>query len=257
MSGPYAAGKKAFGFCDKCGFRSKLADLKKEVVNMEETGILACRECWDGDHPQNLLGRYPVDDPQALRSPRPDGGQTESRWGNSAVWNFSESVDDWRYVKPSGADNTLSWNSSDGTMSATQTVAGIGSLEYYKVSSSVGSFASIDLDAAVSAGRALDTVRLVLSLEDSVFSDMGTWVGKFYWGTTTVPGDGPFPTVNSISVAEPDWNKSMGDRYVTLEYDLSDDVNWTGTITSLRFDLYRTFSNFKTFRVSSVRVEEN
>lgn len=257
MSGPYAAGKKAFGFCDKCGFRSKLADLKKEVVNMEETGILACWECWDGDHPQNLLGRYPVDDPQALRSPRPDGGQTESRWGNSTVWNFSESVEDWRYVKPSGADNTLSWNSSDGTMTATQTVAGIGSLQYYKVSSSVGAFASIDLAAAVAAGRALDTVRLVLALDDSAFSGMGTWVGRFYWGTTTEEGGDPFSDGHNVSVVEPDWSKSMGDRYVTLEYDLSDDENWTGTITSLRFDLYDTSSDFKSFRVSSVRVEEN
>ena len=257
MSGPYAAGKKAFGFCDKCGFRVKLADLKKEVVNMEETGILACWECWDGDHPQNLLGRYPADDPQALRSPRPDGGQTESRWGNSTVWNFSESVEDWRYVNPSGGDNTVSWNSADGTMTATQTVAGIGSLEYYQSSSSVGAFASIDLDAAVAAGRSLDTVRLVLSLEDSAFSDMGTWDGRFYWGTTTTVGDFPFAVSRRVAVAEPDWNKSMGDRYVTLEYDLSNHANWTGTITSLRFDLYDTSSDFKSFRVSSVRVEEN
>ena len=31
-----------------------------------------CPECWDPDHPQLQLGMYPVDDPQALRNPRPD-----------------------------------------------------------------------------------------------------------------------------------------------------------------------------------------
>ena len=49
----------------------------------------------------------------------------------------------------------------------------------------------------------------------------------------------------------------MGDRYVTLEYDMSGVSNWSGTITSLRFDLYNTSSDFKTFRVDSIRVEEN
>lgn len=34
--------------------------------------ILVCHECWEPDQPQLSLGMYPVDDPQALRNPRPD-----------------------------------------------------------------------------------------------------------------------------------------------------------------------------------------
>lgn len=34
--------------------------------------MLVCPECWEQDHPQLMLGMYPVADPQALRNPRPD-----------------------------------------------------------------------------------------------------------------------------------------------------------------------------------------
>jgi len=64
----YAKGKKAFGFCDRCGFRYDLRDLKSETVNLVSTNLLVCEECWDPDHPQNMLGRIRYDDPQALRN---------------------------------------------------------------------------------------------------------------------------------------------------------------------------------------------
>ena len=68
----FASGKKAFGFCDICGFREKLRNMKKVMVKRKDTGLLACPSCWDKDHPQNFLGEYPVDDPQGLRVTRPD-----------------------------------------------------------------------------------------------------------------------------------------------------------------------------------------
>lgn len=68
----FASGKKAFGFCDVCGFREKLRNMKKVMVKRKDTGLLACPSCWDKDHPQNFLGEYPVDDPQGLRVTRPD-----------------------------------------------------------------------------------------------------------------------------------------------------------------------------------------
>ncbi len=85
MGTPFASGKKAFGFCDLCGFRQPLARLKKVVVKTKVTGMLFCPQCWSPDHPQLLLGTFPVYDPQALRNPRPDHLE-ESRdiqWG----WN--------------------------------------------------------------------------------------------------------------------------------------------------------------------------
>lgn len=72
MANRFANGAKAFGFCDYCNFRFPLKKLKNEVVKTKQTQIRACPQCWSMDHPQLLLGTFPVSDPQAIRDPRPD-----------------------------------------------------------------------------------------------------------------------------------------------------------------------------------------
>lgn len=72
MGNRFTAGRKAISECDRCGFRFKLKDLKGLVVKTKFIQVLVCNECWEADHPQLLLGMYPVDDPQAVRNPRPD-----------------------------------------------------------------------------------------------------------------------------------------------------------------------------------------
>jgi len=68
----FAAGKHAISECDRCGQRFKLKVLKTEIIKTKNYNLLVCPACWDPDHPQLQLGMYPVDDPQALRNPRPD-----------------------------------------------------------------------------------------------------------------------------------------------------------------------------------------
>jgi len=68
----FASGKNAISECDRCGQRFKLKVLKTEIIKLKNYNLLVCPECWDPDHPQLQLGMYPVDDPQALRNPRPD-----------------------------------------------------------------------------------------------------------------------------------------------------------------------------------------
>lgn len=68
----YASGKYAIGLCDICGFQCKLTELKRPTVMGRPTGVLSCPVCFDPDHPQNFLGLQKPDDPQGLRSPRPD-----------------------------------------------------------------------------------------------------------------------------------------------------------------------------------------
>jgi hypothetical protein len=68
----FASGKKAISECDRCGQRFLLKLLRREVIKGKNYDLLVCQECWDPDHPQLHLGEYPVDDPQALRNPRPD-----------------------------------------------------------------------------------------------------------------------------------------------------------------------------------------
>ena len=72
MPNPFASGKKAIAECDRCGFRYKLKQLKKLTIKTKSTNILVCPTCWEPDQPQLQIGMYPVDDPQALRNPRPD-----------------------------------------------------------------------------------------------------------------------------------------------------------------------------------------
>ena len=72
MGNRFASGKNAISECDRCGQRFKLKVLKTEIIKTKNYNLLVCPECWDPDHPQLQLGMYPVDDPQALRNPRPD-----------------------------------------------------------------------------------------------------------------------------------------------------------------------------------------
>ena len=80
MGDRFASAKKAIALCDVCGFQYKLKELRNLVVKGRDTDIKACPECWNPSQPQLKLGEYPVDDPQALRDPRPDSAElVESR----------------------------------------------------------------------------------------------------------------------------------------------------------------------------------
>ena len=68
----YASAKNSIAQCDRCGFRYKLKELKRLVIKTKNVNILVCHECWEPDQPQLQLGMYPVNDPQAVRNPRPD-----------------------------------------------------------------------------------------------------------------------------------------------------------------------------------------
>jgi len=88
MSNKFAAGRRAIAECDRCGQRYKLKQLKELVVRTKKTNMLVCPTCWEPDHPQNLQGMYPVQDPQALKNPRRDNTYLIS--GLNANNNLSE-----------------------------------------------------------------------------------------------------------------------------------------------------------------------
>jgi len=72
MPNQFSSGKFAISQCDRCGFRFKLKQLRSLTIKTKQVNILVCSECWEQDHPQLRLGMYPVNDPQAVRNPRPD-----------------------------------------------------------------------------------------------------------------------------------------------------------------------------------------
>lgn len=95
MGNRFASGKNAIAECDRCGFRFKLTQLRKEVIKTKVYNLLVCNRCWDPDHPQLQLGMYPVDDPQGLREPRPDLSYYQS--GTNALGLPSEGSRDYQW----------------------------------------------------------------------------------------------------------------------------------------------------------------
>jgi hypothetical protein len=72
MPNQFASGKHSIAECDRCAQRYKLKELRTQTVKTKPFKIKVCPTCWDPDQPQLQLGMYPVNDPQAVRDPRPD-----------------------------------------------------------------------------------------------------------------------------------------------------------------------------------------
>jgi len=72
MPNQFASGRHSIAECDRCGQRFKLKQLKSLTIKTKKVNILVCPECWEPDQPQLSIGLYPINDPQAVRNPRPD-----------------------------------------------------------------------------------------------------------------------------------------------------------------------------------------
>ena len=108
MGNAFSSGKNAIAECDRCGFRYKLTQLKKEVIKTKQYNLLVCPSCWDPDQPQLSLGMYPVDDPQAVRDPRPDLSYYQSGYTGLQLTDVSgTSIDANGY--PSGGSRVFQW----------------------------------------------------------------------------------------------------------------------------------------------------
>ena len=83
MPSKYASGKYAIAECDRCAQRYKLKELRIQILKTKPYRIKVCKTCWDPDQPQLSLGLYPVNDPQAVREPRPDVSYFQS--GNNGL----------------------------------------------------------------------------------------------------------------------------------------------------------------------------
>lgn len=90
----FASAKRAIAECDVCGFQYKLKELRNLIVKGRDTNVKACPECWNPGQPQLRLGEFPVNDPQAIRDPRPDfaslGSSRDLQWGWAPVGNGND-----------------------------------------------------------------------------------------------------------------------------------------------------------------------
>ena len=103
MPTKYASGKHSIAQCDRCGQRYKLTELKKLTIKTKQVSIKVCPECWDPDQPQLQLGMYPVNDPQAVREPRPDTSYAVSGLGTDGYAQDGSRQFQWGWAPVGGA----------------------------------------------------------------------------------------------------------------------------------------------------------
>jgi hypothetical protein len=103
MGNRFSSAKNSIAECDRCGFRYKLKDLKKLVIKTKQVTIKVCKTCWEPDQPQLQLGMYPVDDPQAVREPRPDNSYRQAGYTGLQLTVNTDFGD------PSGGSRVFQW----------------------------------------------------------------------------------------------------------------------------------------------------
>lgn len=108
MPNKFASGKYAIAECDRCAQRYKLQDLRIQTLKTKPYRVKVCRSCWDPDHPQLQLGMFPVNDPQAVREPRPDVSYQVS--GQSGLQLNLTGVGPEGFGSPELGSRIIQWN---------------------------------------------------------------------------------------------------------------------------------------------------
>lgn len=103
MGNRFSSAKNSIAECDRCGFRYKLKELKKLTIKTKQVTIKVCPTCWEPDQPQLQLGMYPVDDPQAVREPRPDNSYKQAGYTGLQLSTNTDFGD------PSGGSRVFQW----------------------------------------------------------------------------------------------------------------------------------------------------
>jgi len=103
LANQFASGKHAISECDRCGFQYKLKQLRNLIIKTKNINLLVCPECWEPDQPQLLLGMYPIQDPQALRNPRPDNTYTVSGINADGSPSGGSRIFQWGWAPVGGA----------------------------------------------------------------------------------------------------------------------------------------------------------
>lgn len=103
MSNRFASAKNSIAECDRCGQRFRLTQLRTEIIKTKRYNLMVCSECWDPDHPQLQLGMYPVDDPQAVRNPRPDRSYVTAGLSSDGTLSEGSRIFQWGWNPVGGS----------------------------------------------------------------------------------------------------------------------------------------------------------
>lgn len=121
MPSKFASGKYAIAECDRCAQRYKLKELRIQILKTKPYRIKVCDTCWDPDQPQLSLGLYPVDDPQAVREPRPDVSYLQSGQSGLQINQTGIGPDGFGYPEMGSRVFQWGWNPVGGGSNWPQT----------------------------------------------------------------------------------------------------------------------------------------
>tara|TARA_R110000744_G_scaffold78090_1_gene154075 strand:+ start:127 stop:1005 length:879 start_codon:yes stop_codon:yes gene_type:complete len=263
--GNYAKGSRAFGFCDRCGFRYNLKELRTETVNLSSTNLRVCPVCWDPDQPQNMLGRIPVDDPQALRDPRPLGAISGRDLPAAYRWDFSTGVEK---VDPIRIDG---WWASQGSLTYDEVNERVNLVADPSTSGDVNGdpymqqgfngalvtpdWLSIDTSKYKYVVAEFVVDRFPLFTNDEGYPD-NDFQGALYFGKETdiiQPITSPWnedkrvdarPLLRDFDMSQASEGFLTADRNMAsnfkIVWECSVHSEWTGTVTGLRLDFFQT-----------------
>lgn len=257
MPNPFAAGRRAIAYCDRCGFQYLLSELRTEVINLEDTDIKACPECWDKDNPQTQLGRHHFGDPQALRNPRPTGGTAGRDLPAAYREDFSTGTAQTSPTRIDGwwvQNGIITWNESRKALN----LAGGGGngdpylYRGYNGTNNVPDYLSIDTSVYKYVVTQFTVNSYPLRESGDIFPPAG-FQGWIYWGTGTEEPPGiPHPIDGNsfqklqqapyFRITQPSDGFSQSDRDMAstfkIVWDMTDNPNWTGTVTTIRLDYF-------------------
>jgi len=229
---------------------------------MVETGLLVCPECLDKDQPQLQLGRWPVNDPQALENPRPmgqDGGRSVMYDYDSGLSYFVTGYEiDATALTPDADNLTYNYSSPSIWQAAdflrTRWVWNFEGSGVWSIQRGSAYSTSIDTTQYSSC-----RVLFRLSSADPFVANP-TQTPVIYWSTDTeslaatdpFSGSSPSRWANGTQMV---LDNAMGDQFIHIDFDLlktglnSDEDLWRDVdragndgdkiVTSLRFDLQR------------------
>jgi hypothetical protein len=103
MGSKFASGQNALAICDRCGFRFRAKQLNQLIIKTKNVNLLVCGECYDPDQPQLQTGMFPIEDPQALRNPRPDSTYIQAGTGPDGQPTQGSRIIEWGWAPVGGS----------------------------------------------------------------------------------------------------------------------------------------------------------
>jgi hypothetical protein len=205
-----------------------------------------------------MLGRIPIDDPQALRDPRPLGAISGRDLPAAYRCDFSTGtaqtsparIDGWWAV-----NGTLSWNQSREALNIvaiTDSGPNPGDPYIYRGyngGSNTPDYLSIDTSVYKYVVTQFTVNNYPLREVGDINPPYG-FQGQFYWSTSTDPSDSGISEAKSqrcrsvpyFNLTQPSDGFIQADRDMAstfkIVFDMTDDPEWTGTVSTIRLDYF-------------------